>query len=199
MDKSSSYSQNQEQQAIVGYFGTFKGTLVDIGANDGVNFSNSRRLVEMGWIAHLVEPDPGAYGALVESIRHFPKAVSYEVAIGSQNGRETLKSFEDSLLSILSNSEREGFDHFPVKEEVEVEVQDWATFFSGIGSPDIDFLSIDAEGMDLKILEQIDLSGIRMVCVEKSQDYQDDKKARLCMDAGMKLIYQSFENLIFAR
>src|SRR5262245_12533077 len=43
------YSQNDEEGIIAGYFGGRTGTLLDIGAYDGVSFSNSRRLIESGW------------------------------------------------------------------------------------------------------------------------------------------------------
>ena len=38
------YSQNNEEQIILEYFKDFKGNLLDIGANDGVTLSNTRKL-----------------------------------------------------------------------------------------------------------------------------------------------------------
>ena len=35
------YSQNNEQNIILNYFKNYKGTLLDLGANDGITFSNS--------------------------------------------------------------------------------------------------------------------------------------------------------------
>ena len=39
------YSQNQEEEVIVSYFGNKIGNLIDIGAYDGITFSNSRKLL----------------------------------------------------------------------------------------------------------------------------------------------------------
>ncbi|MEO6633733.1 MAG: hypothetical protein ABIN13_18470 [Mucilaginibacter sp.] len=50
------YSQNNEDEFVLKYFGSFKGTLLEIGANDGADLSNSKLLIENGWHAHLVEP-----------------------------------------------------------------------------------------------------------------------------------------------
>ena len=43
------YSQNNEEQVILDYFGNKIGNLLDIGANDGITLSNSRKLIELGW------------------------------------------------------------------------------------------------------------------------------------------------------
>jgi len=52
------YSQNQEQQVILDYFGNKVGRLLEIGSNDGETLSNSRALILNGWAADLVEPAP---------------------------------------------------------------------------------------------------------------------------------------------
>ncbi len=61
------YSQNNEEQIIIEYFKDFKGHLLDIGANDGLTLSNSRKLIELGWTGDLVEPSPNAFQKLTYS------------------------------------------------------------------------------------------------------------------------------------
>lgn len=55
------FSQNGEGKIIHEYFAGQTGALLDIGANDGITLSNSRGLVEAGWMAVLVEPAPKAF------------------------------------------------------------------------------------------------------------------------------------------
>ena len=54
------YGQNKEDEIInnliVSKYGeNFKGSILDLGANDGVTLSNSRFFVERGWHGVLVE------------------------------------------------------------------------------------------------------------------------------------------------
>ena len=52
------YSQGYEQDFLIEYFNNKKnGLLVDIGAADGINNSNTRYLIENGWEGLLVEPN----------------------------------------------------------------------------------------------------------------------------------------------
>jgi hypothetical protein len=69
------YSQNDEQIVILGVFeGITNGRLLDLGAFDGTNFSNSRALMELGWEGVLVEPSPWPFSALVKLYWDNPKA-----------------------------------------------------------------------------------------------------------------------------
>jgi len=50
------YSQNNEQQVILDYFGEhYIGTFLDLGCNDGATFSNTRALGLRGWSGTLVD------------------------------------------------------------------------------------------------------------------------------------------------
>ncbi len=55
------YTQNNEEQIFIDYFKNQNPSelcVLDIGANDGKTFSNSLRLIELGWSAILIEPSP---------------------------------------------------------------------------------------------------------------------------------------------
>ncbi len=47
--------KRNEEQVILDYFGNKIGNLLDIGANDGITLSNSRKLIELGWSGDLIE------------------------------------------------------------------------------------------------------------------------------------------------
>jgi len=61
-----------------------------------------------------------------------------------------------------------------------------------------DFITIDAEGMDLEILKQIDLTGVKMLCVEWNNNPTTAAAFRALVPARFKEIYRSLENIIYA-
>ena len=59
------YSQSGQDAFVLSYFNNKRnGVFIDIGANDGETFSNSRQLILDGWNAVLVEPSPKAFAKL---------------------------------------------------------------------------------------------------------------------------------------
>ena len=63
------YSQYGQDKFIIENFFKNKttGFYVDIGANDGINLSNTKTLEEIGWKGVCVEPLPDKYGQLIEN------------------------------------------------------------------------------------------------------------------------------------
>lgn len=201
------YSQNKEQEAILKYFGGFKGTFLDIGANDGATLSNTRALAELGWCGVLVEPAPIAYSKLKSLYESKKKCIyTYQCAIGDHNGKGTLfdsgslfKTGDTSLVSTLVEAETERFKSVLSYSPVEVKVYKWKTFFNRLYLKQFDFISIDCEGFDAAILEQMEIGPeVKCICIEwnghENLKQQFSKKLE-----GFKIIYTSAENLIFAR
>ena len=80
------FSQNQEQEIILNYFGDKVGTLLSIGENDGETLSNSRALILNGWSADLVEPAPLTYKKLNDLYITNDKVSTIECAICDYTG-----------------------------------------------------------------------------------------------------------------
>ena len=83
------YGQNKEDEVInnliVSRYGSdFKGTILDLGANDGITLSNSRYFIENGWKGVLVEAGKLPYQKLMTTI--LPNTIAINSAIGNQNG-----------------------------------------------------------------------------------------------------------------
>jgi len=197
------YSQNKEEQVILDYFGFIQGTFADIGANDGVTFSNTKMLAERGWKGILLEPSPKAYAKLKEIYKGIDGVYTYPFAIGNHNGTAILNesaslinSHDVALVSTFKEEEMQRFRSITSYTPVEVKVFRWKTFLNRVKYKTFDFISIDAEGLDLDILRQIDLSNTRMVCVEWNGKQKDEFMAAC---SGFRLIHENGENLIFAR
>lgn len=197
---SSNYTQNNEETYIVTYLSQLRGVGIDIGANDGVKFSNSRMLVELGWKMHLIEPDTTAFESLKENTRHYPFAYIYNVAIGEKTEQVEFFKASDSLYSTCSQSHTSIFDQIEFGSDTVqmLTFQDWQ---KQSGVYQFDFLSIDAEGKDKTILSQIDVEacGLKLLVIEKSQDHSDGELINSMKARAFTVVYESFENLIFVR
>ena len=198
------YSQNNEDAEVIKYFGDKVGTFIDIGANDGITLSNSRALVELGWTGAFVEPSPTSFNRLKENYKGIDGLYFYNYALGVTNGElefwdsEThLNQGDHGLLSTLSEDEKMRWKDQKYNK-IKVECFRWRTFLNRLKIKQFDFISLDAEGLDLEILNQIDLRGTSCVCVEWNSvsglKHEFDK-----LMIGFRLIYTSPENLIYAR
>lgn len=203
------YSQNKEQQHILNYFRLQNiklGTFLDIGANDGVTLSNVRALAESGWGGVLVEPSETCYKKALENYEYYKNVQIYQLAISDRTcemdffeSGEHLGKGDHSLLSSLSEDETKRW----VKEsftKTKVLSYTWFDFLYEIETKKFDFISIDAEGYDYKILSQMDLNELecKLVCVEwNGKDFElfDNYFNKY----GFNLIHENAENLIYGK
>lgn len=204
------YSQNQEQEVILKYFGDFKGTFLDLGSNDGQTLSNTRALSELGWCGVLVEPSPLPFSKLKKLYEDQKKGCFYlyNCAVGNHNGLailhdsgSLLKTGDTGLVSTLVPEEKKRFEAVLKYDEVEVKVYRWKTLFNRFTRKQFDFISVDCEGLDLDILKQIDLSEVKLLAIEwNSKDNVRKEILEYTSKFGMNnVIYTSGENLIICR
>ena len=199
------YSQNAEDTAIQNYFGLYKGTLLDIGANDGKTFSNSLALIEKGWEGVLVEPSPSAFEKLSSLHKGNAFVKPYNVAIGTENGPVDFYDMaahvgngDTSLLATMDEQETKrwvGTEFTKTK----VRCVDYKIFLEFSPIKWFDFITIDAESKDIEILRQIDLIRTKCLCIEWNGKEADLAVIRSIVPVEMKEIYRSLENVIFAR
>lgn len=203
------HSQNREEEAILKHFGVYKGTFLDLGANDGKTLSNTRALAELGWCGVLVEPSPQAFPKLKKLYGEEKKGCFYvyNCAIGNHNGNgvlhdsgELLKKGDRALVSTLVKQETERFSKSVAYEDVEVKVYRWKTFYNRLSIKKFDFVSIDCEGLDLDILKQMDFGtlGVQVLCIEWNGKRELKQEYDKIMK-DFKIIYTSGENLIYAK
>lgn len=205
------YSQNQEDLFVYKYFGNYKGTLLEIGSNDGQTLSNSLALIQQGWKAHLIEPGR-TFSDLVKLHYTNPKVSLYNYAIGGEfqteatffeSGAHVIGGKDVGLVSSLDFDETERWRKSGVQfTETKVPVKPFREFYKEANYPTLDFISLDAEGFDKEILQQIHLRdvGCRVLCIEWNGDNElKDFFTHYCGGLhGMKLSLVNNENLIFA-
>jgi FkbM family methyltransferase len=199
------YSQNDEQSIILNYFKGFKGTFCDIGANDGVTLSNTYALHSLGWKGVLIEPSPAAYKRLENTYREH-REQCYNLALGKQCGEVVLQesgsliSHDDvALVSSLIPEEVQRFKSITSWIPVKVQCVDWKTFMMDWSFlPHFDFISMDIEGCELEVLPQMDLSEVKMFCIEWNSKPELKREYDKYFN-GFKIIHTTAENLIYAR
>lgn len=185
------YSQNNEQDIILAYFKDFTGTLLDIGANDGKTFSNSLALIDRGWTGFLYEPSPSAFAACKELHKNNKKVKVINKAITESPMRMTFYDCVDTLLSSTNLDLVKSWN----RPFTEIKV-DCISFSDIKCKPN--FINIDAEGMDFTILKQIDLTDVKMICLEHGNTCEKQAK-EYCESFGMKQLLRNNENIIMAK
>jgi FkbM family methyltransferase len=201
-------SQNNEAQIVADYFKGYKGTVLDVGSNDGITFSNSYDLIKSGWSGVLIEP--GTVFTQLQSLHLENKSVTcYQLAIAEkeqiltfyESGAHVKNGTDQGLVSTLDYNESIRWRNNGV-EFTERKVQ--AVPFSWVYKwhKQFDFITIDAEGFDFNILKQIDLQqvGCRCLCIEWNGDDQLRRIfAGYCAIYDLREIHRNRENLIFAK
>lgn len=207
------HGQNNEDEIINNliisrYGADFKGTILDLGANDGITLSNSRFFIENGWNGVLVEAGKLPCEKLMKTI--LPKTIAINCAIGTEDGylnfyesKNLLNADDIGLVSSLVPDETQRWRNAGVGfSEYKVECFTWSSFLNKfhLKSQNFDIISIDIEGMDYDVLTQMDLTELdcKVLCVEfNGKDMQ--KYVDYAQFHGMILHHQNPENLIFLK
>jgi FkbM family methyltransferase len=170
------YSQFEQDKFIYeNYFiNKTKGYFVDIGAHDGITFSNSKFFEELGWDGVCIEPNPKIFEILqsTRKCKCIKKAVSNNIGVSQFfqiiDGPDMLsglvEEFDDNAILRINNElqdKSKGFDYINVQCDL---------FENIVDQNQIDILSLDTEGNELKILQTIDFNkyDIKIITVENN-------------------------------
>lgn len=194
-------SQSNEAAVIINYFGESKGVLLSIGENDGITFSNSFDLISRGWQAILVEPGELAFGRLQMLYKHNHSVYPYNFAIGAVTEQKTFYMASDPLLSTTKKELLKKWQTV-THQEVDMKFLSFKDAMEQFKFKKFDFITIDAEGMDWEILQQINLSDVGCVClcIEHNGDMGAYERIKLwCKTFGLtREILFNGENTIMA-
>jgi FkbM family methyltransferase len=175
-----SYSQlGQEKYLNENFFkNKTNGVFVDIGAHDGITLSNTKFFEELGWQGICVEPIPEIF----EKLKINRKCICEQYAVSDEDGIGeflVLKGWTE-MLSGLANeyvqshvnrinaeiSERGGS-----KEIIPINTIKLQTLLDRHNITYIDYLSVDTEGNELKILKSIDFNKTKVFSITVENNY----------------------------
>jgi len=173
------------------------GFFVEIGAFDGITFSNTKRFEELGWKGICFEPKKEFFDALKSN----RTADCYNVAVSDKRGK--LKYLDVGMLGGLQ--EYYSIDHINrIEQEYKKDISSFMSFevesvlFSDIvKQKHINLLCIDTEGSELSILQTIDFDEyiIDCICVEMNytqnelHDFITSKDYRKIANLGVDVLY----------
>ncbi|HIJ71780.1 MAG TPA: FkbM family methyltransferase [Planctomycetes bacterium] len=197
-----SYSQLDEDHHITQYFakifGNAPGKFLDIGANNGITFSNTRRLLELGWNGVCVEPDPFAFGDLVKNNANGEKVVLINAGMNIQRGLCKFHIFNDTLLSSLNADQEQTWHTHSKRGEIYINTVTWDDIFKITGTG-FNFVNIDAEGVSVKLLSTFPFEQLlpNMFCVEHDGDYGSIHK--ILKDKGYREYHTNSLNCLYVK
>jgi FkbM family methyltransferase len=152
------YSQEGEDILLSRIFGEqAEGFYVDVGAHHPRRFSNTYLFYKRGWRGINIDALPGSM-KVFQKLR--PRDINLELAISNKEQILTYYMFNEPALNGFSKniSEKRQNDRHRIEKTIEVSSFPLVTIldkFLPFGQQ-IDFLSVDVEGLDLQVLESND-------------------------------------------
>lgn len=194
------------------YFGKSQKTLVEIGAYDGFNFSNSSGLIERGWNAELYEPIPEYFRELHRRYKDYPDVKTHMKAVGAKSGLITLyKSGALTSADINTTLEYRSIDwakkHL-TGQLIEADCITLAEVFSR-ARKFVDLLIVDVEGSEPDVFQSFGTIKNKpsMLIVEIPDLHPDLKVSRmkshkllndLCL-LNYQIVYKDSINTVFVQ
>lgn len=201
-----SYSQQGEDLFMYNLLKKEKGFYVDVGANDSDRFSNTRLFYKQGWSGINVEPDAELFKKLSKKRT---RDINLNIGIGKESSiltfykiiPHTLSTFskEDAEMSVRQGFRMVGTVDVPIERLEDVLDREAA-------GKEIDFISIDTEGLDMDVLRSNNWNRFRphLICIEsvvhtidgRSNEKQDEHESYLT-SLGYERIFNNGLNSIY--
>lgn len=196
-------SQNNEAEVVINYFAGRTGTLLSLGENDGTNLSNSYDLISLGWSADLFEPIKGNSDKIVKTHIDNPAVNVHNHGIANTTAWMPLYVTGGSVIAVLDKKLLADWNY-----EMQYEMMaSFLTFKDAsaylLHGRKYQFITIDCEGMDWDILQQMNLAELGCECICLEQGNSEENYLRMkkyCAGFGLtKELLYNFENVILAK
>ena len=200
--KKKSYAMDNEDTAVLSYFKDKKnGFYVDVGCYHPIHRNNTYVLHKKNW--NGINIDTSQFSIeLFDYLR--PDDLNYNCAISNKS--EFIKLFYQKELSQLSTTERDQAETVfkgNIKEkEVQAFTLDEILNRDKYKNSKIDFLDIDVEGADLKVLESLSFDKFKpkLVCVEiHAKEIKKSDIYNFLIDKNYELLWSGVFSHIFKR
>ena len=200
--KKKSYAMDNEDTAALNYFKEKKnGFYVDVGCYHPTHRNNTYLLHKKNWNGINIDTSQFSID-LFDYMR--PNDINYRCAISNKN--EIIKLFYQKELSQLSTTERDQaeivFQGNIKEKEIQAFTLDEILSRSKYKNSKIDFLDIDVEGADLKVLEGLSFDKFKpeLICIEiHAKEIKKSVTYNFIIDKNYELIWSGVFSHIFKR
>lgn len=185
--------------------GIHKPSYLDIGAHHPFNISNTALFYQRGGRGVNVEPNPNLYANFLV---HRPEDTNVNVGVSDFAGRLSFYMIDDysgrnSFDKVAVETFCAEYPQFCVQKVVDIEVltgNDIVSKYCGGIFPD--FLSVDVEGLDERIIKSLDFTQSRpkVICVEVENAKGSGAKGPIftyLTQIGYQFVIRAVSNLIF--
>jgi len=186
---------NQDKFIYENYFkDKIDGYFVDIGAHDGVTFSNSKFFEEIGWKGVCIEPNPKIFKLLQSNRTNkcVMKAISDKTSIAQFfqiiDGPDMLSGLVDDFTQSAIERINNEINSIPEGHKYDYIEVECDTFDNIVDQTKIDFLSLDTEGNELKILQSIDFNKFDIYTITVENNDYDMKFIDFLTPKGYEFI-----------
>ena len=167
--KKKSYSQFGEDLVVNDFFKNFVGRYVDIGCYHPIKYNNTALLHKKGWKGvniDLNQKSIDLFNACRKNDLNITACLSDKI--------EEVTIYLDSEFSALNSIYVDNSKNFKFKDLKKISVK--TKIFPELIKDNFDFLNIDCEGNDFKILKTIDLKRYtpKIINIEISLDHKKD-------------------------
>ena len=200
--KKKSYAMDNEDTAVLNYFKDKKnGFYVDVGCYHPIHRNNTYLLHKQDWKG--INIDTSEFS--IDLFNHMrPNDLNYNCAISNKN--EVIKLYYQKELSQLSTTERDQaetvFQGNIKEKEIQAFTLDEILNRDKYKNTKIDFLDIDVEGADLKVLEGLSFDKFKpeLVCVEiHAKEIKQSAIYNFLVDKNYELLWSGVFSHIFKR
>lgn len=204
-----SYSQEGEDMILSRFFEhQIKGFYVDIGAHHPQRFSNTYKFYLQGWRGINIDAMPGSM-KIFNQLR--PNDINLEISISDQHESLTYYSFNEPALNGFCpaiSDKRDGFKGYKIIEKYVIQTYTLSEILDKYLPPNqkIDFLTVDVEGLDLKVLASNNWERYRpkLVLVEDLHtsllsSFDESKLGLFMYEQGYKVYAKSVNTMFFLK
>lgn len=204
------YSQDGEDAVLLSFYedkAGYKGFYVDIGALHPLRFSNTQLFYELGWRGINIDAMPGSMKEF-DDVR--PEDINVEAGISSTGSELIFYSFKESALNSFNEeiSEKRIADGWELENKKSIKTFSINEILDKYlpKNQKIDFINIDAEGLDLEIIKSLDWTKYRsdFLLIEelslKNRDvieFGKNEMYKYLKDLGYMIVAKTKRTLIF--
>lgn len=195
------FGLDELDRKIADYVTASKGLMVEVGANDGLNQSNSLYFERKGWKTILIEPSPSIFKRC-RSNRPLADVVNAACVSSSYVG-DTVRFIDVGLMSMVAGArgslteQRQWIERGEAlqqlkSEEMTVPARTLTSLLSERNVEKVDLLSVDVEGYELEVLDGLNFSQFRPSFIVVEDSKGGEVTARIC-SYGYEVVAQLSE------